>query len=112
MSDKKRLAPLAHTLHGTRPKIWLVWASNYGDDGSLLRAFFTEGAAQDFCDKCLAYDRTRPEPPRDIEDSPENDAEHNRWWKRLQRWQKRHPGGPDAWTHNTFTVQSFRLDPR
>ena len=95
---------------GTWPVIHLVWGSDYGSHQTLLRAFTDQPRAEQLREACLAYMQTKPEPPATIEDTPENDAAHARWWNRLQRWQKHHPGGPDAWVFNTFEVTACPLE--
>ena len=78
----------------SKPKVFAV--TNFGYEGvSVYEVFAVESDAEAAIklakDYCAAH--PRPEGPSVIEDTSENDALHAKWWRALQRWEKKHPFG-------------------
>lgn len=85
-------------------KIHIVMADTSYEGSAPVRAFAKQGEAEVFAERCRAYHARRPQAPFIVEDTPENDAEHEAYWVRFNRWKDRHPGGPGAWSFEYFTV--------
>jgi hypothetical protein len=89
--------------------IWLVIGSDYERE-SVLQAFTTEGAALECLAACRTHERRRPSYPSVVEDTPENNAAaFDKADAALQRWHKRHPGGAEASSCNTFVIRPLAV---
>lgn len=71
-----------------------------------LRAFDLEAEANSFVALCQAHDATKPTCPP-IEDTPENDQQHEVWWSAYRHWLAGHPGGAEAGYYDAYTVVSL-----
>lgn len=88
--------------------IFLVIASDY-EASCVLAAFEAKRDADSLVAACNAYEQAeRPQLPP-IEDTRENDALFDKAFKKLERWQNKHPGGKDAHGYDTFVVCRIRL---
>lgn len=85
----------------------VVAAADY-EGSSLVRAFVDKGAADAFAAKCHEYSQKKPEAPP-VEDTPENDAEHEAWWAKHEAWRKSHPAGEDNSSADSFPVMEIPL---
>jgi hypothetical protein len=89
--------------------VFIVMAQTDYEGADPVRAFLDEAAAEAFAAKCEAHQRKAPQEPATIEDTPENDAEHEAFWEKRQRWAKRHPAGEGNATCNSFPVVGIPL---
>ncbi|RSZ35111.1 MULTISPECIES: hypothetical protein [unclassified Variovorax] len=92
-------------------QIHVVMACTDYEGDRPLRGFAEAGAAAAFKDKLETYSARRPPAPAECVDTPENDAEHEAWWKKLERWRERHPAGKDHSDHNHFEVIGLPYTP-
>jgi len=89
--------------------IYLVMADTSYEGSTPICGFFDKRSAEEFRDKCIAHDRKRPQDVPPIEDSPENDAAWDRFTKKVERWERRHPAGKDLSCRNDFSVMVIRM---
>ncbi len=82
-----------------KPVVYVVVADTSHEGATVLRAFGERGDADTFKKVCDDYTLTQPEPAR--LDAP--DDVYDRWWRKQQRWEKRHPAG-EAWQCEDFVV--------
>jgi hypothetical protein len=87
----------------------VVQDTNYEGIRGIAGVFKRKKAAEDFVKSCNDYNSTIPLPPKVIENTPTNDELFDKWWKKMQRWQKKHPGGEGA-QHYNFCVISSNYD--
>jgi hypothetical protein len=73
--------------------IYLAMACTTYEGDRVIAAFAREQDAKALIDKCIAHQAKKPECPDVIEDTPENDALHEKWFAKHGRWKKRHPAG-------------------
>ena len=94
---------------GTR-NIYLVIGNVY-DSSTVLAAFEAKRDAEKLRERCAAYEdaeRPRRDPWLALT-NPANDHLHAEYWKKYERWGKKHPGGPNASAFHEFAVQRIRL---
>ncbi len=75
-----------------------------------VQAFMAEMDAKEFVARCEAHFRKKPKAPEKIEETPENDAEHETFWEKHQRWAKRHPAGSIHASCDSFEVMFITLN--
>lgn len=92
-----------------RQAVFIVMSCTDYEGSGPVRAFLSEADAEAFAAKCEAHQRKAPQGPTTIEDTPENDAEHEAFWEKRQRWAKRHPAGESSATCDSFQVVSIPL---
>lgn len=89
--------------------IYLVMAITDHESADATKAFQTEAAARAFAQKCAQHQQRAPEAPGVIEDTPANDALHESYWAKHEKWRSRHPAGRDNAHFDRFTVRRVRL---
>lgn len=92
-----------------KQKIYLVMAETDYEGSTPVKAFLDQAKAKEFAARCEAYKVKAPTAPAKIEDTPENDAEHEAFWKKRQRWTERHPAGKLHATCDSFSVMWLQL---
>ena len=88
-------------------KVYLVLACYCYEGSDAVKAYADEAAAKAFASVCGVYHGTRsdiPSPPP-IEDTPENDAAHDKWYRKVQRWERKHPAGSQFASADSFIVK-------
>lgn len=94
-----------------KPVIHVVMACMHYEGDRPVHAFADPEAAEALKKRIDAHTATRPEPPSEILETPENDAEFDRWWKAHQRWCNRHPAGQSNALRDFFTVIKVPFTP-
>ena len=89
--------------------VFLVMGNNDYEPGGPIHAFAEKALADQFVAKWKQHQQRKPEPPEVIEDTPENDALHDRWWQRLERWHARCPGGSSACSYSDVSIHSMKV---
>lgn len=74
-------------------KIYLVMADTIYEGSRPVKVFRNKHRAQALADVSNDHEAKKPRGPDLIEDTPENDAAHDRWWSRLKSWERQHPAG-------------------
>lgn len=92
-----------------KQKIFLVMAYVAYEETAPVRAFLTKADAEAFSAKCMAYNEKVPRRPAIIEDTPENDAEHEAYWAKCERWKNRHPAGSGNASCDSYPVWEIPL---
>ena len=103
------MSAVSRMARGKKPTAYVVEARYNYEPGYTVKVFLREEAALEFAAACGAYAKSRPECPADIEDSPENDAAFEKYWRASQRWSKRHPAGEHASNADEFAVVGVEL---
>lgn len=88
--------------------VFLVVANYDYQGSSAVRAFLDKKAAEAFAALCHEYGQKKPEAPP-VEDTPENDAEHETWLGKDEEWRKGHPAGEDHSSADSFLVMEIPL---
>lgn len=94
-----------------RALIYLAMADTAYEGTEAMRAYAVKAEAKAFCARCNEYQSTRidiPSPPP-IEDTPENDAAHKKWFRKIERWESRHPAGRRHASCDHFHVKEMAL---
>jgi len=94
-----------------RKIIYLVMAHTDYEGSDPVLAFEDERAARAFIQKCDEHEKNKPHAPNVIDDTPENDAMHEAFWKKRDKWASRHPAGKDNAGCDRFCVYSIELTP-
>lgn len=93
-----------------KSQVYLVMASADYEGSTPVQAFMEEADAKEFVAQCAVHYRKKPKPPATIEDTPENDAEHEAHQEKWRRWAKRHPAGIDFATYASFEIIGIPLN--
>lgn len=75
-------------------KVYLAIAEYMYEGFEVMRVYALEQDALTFVQRCNEYINTKPNAPPPIEDTPENDEAHRKWWKKEKKWQIAHPAKP------------------
>lgn len=82
------------------------------EDSQVFGAFEAKRDAEAFAKLCNEYESTTPRPAIPDEwDTPEKEAAFDLAWKRLKRWERRHPAGEFGNNYDSYGVQRMRLQP-
>lgn len=84
-------------------KVFAVSADTAYEGGTAIAVFDTQELGDAFAARCRDYDRRFPEAPREIADTPENDAVWNAWNAAVERWRAKHPG-KQTHTNDSYSV--------
>ena len=93
------------------PVIHVLYACTDYEGDTAVRAFADKTQADALLAKVEAHMAKKPTPPNAVLDTPENDAEFDRYWAAYERWSKRHPAGQQFATNDSFTVQPLPFTP-
>lgn len=91
-------------------KVYML-IGDYTEGTTVLKVFGSPASANKCALACEAHQAKKPTYPDFAVDTPENDAAFEKATAQTERWNKRHPGGPDAWYCDTFTVRAARVLP-
>lgn len=91
-------------------KVYLLFGGD-SESSAMLKVFAERADAQARRLACEAHQERRPKYPTVIEDTPENDKLHDDAHAKMERWRKRHPGGPAGWIYSYFSVGEERVVP-
>lgn len=73
-----------------KPQVYLAMAEWAYEGSCVVRIFESEADATAFVAACNEHSGKKPPAPP-IEDTPENDELHRKWWAKLMRWERKHP---------------------
>lgn len=90
--------------------VYIVAATYHYEGYTVMHAYTRREDAQAFADACTAYHNSedKPQAPKTLEDTPENDAEHEKWWAELNAWEEKHPA-PEFTHCDGFTVMECEV---
>lgn len=91
------------------PTLHVVLASWDHEGSTALRVFSDKAVAEQFCRSCHDYNQSKPRTP-EVKDTLENDEEWLKWNRKNERWERRHPGGPDVSTADSFIAVQIPFD--
>lgn len=90
-------------------RIYLAMAEWDYEGSSVARIFEAEADAAAFVAACNAHAEKQPPAPP-LEDTPENDELHRKWWAKLMRWERKHPAQGQS-SANRFVVRPHDMVP-
>lgn len=90
--------------------VYIVTAETAYEGWDIAEIFECESDAAKFVEQCHAYDATYKECP-EKPDTEKGWAEYEKWFKRDQRWRKKHPAGEHNARRDSYNYFPHKVRP-